>query len=375
MNIVADENIPFVEEFFGSIGNITRIPGRQMSAAQLSNADILLVRSVTKVDEMLLANSKIKFVGTCTIGVDHLDLPYLQSQGIEYSNAPGSNANSVVEYVYAALCSLNVNWQDKTVGIIGCGNVGGLLYKRLKVQGVTCRCYDPFLTKAQNPDLCSLEKVLSCDIISMHTPLTTTGPHPSHHLLGESELRLLKQEAVLLNAGRGAVIDNQALLRVLNERKDLRVILDVWEPEPDISLALLDKVNIGTPHIAGYSFDGKIKGTAMIYEAYCRFAKITPEVTLASVVPAVVDNQRILATGEDWFCLQQLVAETYEILADDERLREVAKQSRTKGVSFSLGFDALRKQYPVRREFFNFTVNNAKASITEKLLALGFSVS
>src|SRR5690606_32555616 len=144
-----------------------------------------------------------------------------------------------VEYVYAALCELDVNWLTSKVGIIGCGNVGGLLYRRLRAQGVECRCYDPFLTAEQNPDLSSLEEVLACDVVSMHTPLTKTGPYPSYHLLSNAELSQLKPRAVLLNCGRGPVIDNQALLELLKTRDDLRVVLDVWEPEPEISRELL----------------------------------------------------------------------------------------------------------------------------------------
>lgn len=374
MNIVADENIPFVEEFFGHLGEITRLPGRQMSAKQLRNAEVLLVRSVTPVNAALLAESQVKFVGTCTIGMDHLDLPYLTEQSIGVSNAPGCNANSVVEYVYAALCHLNVNWQNKTVGIIGCGNVGGLLHKRLTAQGVDCRCYDPFLNAGQNADLCTLEEVLQSDIISLHTPLTTTGPHPSYHLLGSAELSQLKTGAILLNAGRGAVVDNQALLALLNARNDLHIILDVWEPEPNISQALLQKVNIGTPHIAGYSFDGKIKGTAMIYEAYCEYAGITPSVSLASVVPAVADSQRSLIASDDWACVKALIAQTYSIVDDDKRLRALLQTADNKNTDFGAGFDLLRKQYPIRREFFNYQVRNENASLLEKISALGFRV-
>lgn len=373
MKIVADENIPLVEAFFQDFGEIVRLPGRQMTAADVRDADALLVRSVTRVDAGLLAGSSVSFVGTCTIGVDHLDQDYLSSHNIRYSSAPGCNANSVVEYVYAALAQLNVNWQTSKVGIIGCGNVGGLLHSRLRDQGVDCCCYDPLLD-TDYPDLTDLEEVLACDVISMHTPLTTSGPFPSFHLLGESELRQLKPGAVLLNCGRGAVIDNGALLRVLEDRPDLRIVLDVWEPEPDISLPLLDKVALGTPHIAGYSYDGKLKGTEMIYGALCRHLGINPSKSVTDLIPSLADNTLQLTSSDEWAAAKGVIAQVYDILADDKRLRDLAARSRAGTENFALGFDNLRKHYSVRREFHNYRLaeNSSEASGRALLAALGF---
>ncbi len=352
MKIVADENIPLVHAFFDHLGEVITRPGRQLSPDDLHGADALLVRSVTRVNHDLLRESPVAFVGTCTIGVDHLDQEWLAAANISWSSAPGCNANSVVEYVYAALCTLDVNWLDAQVGIIGCGNVGGLLHRRLKAQGVDCRCYDPFLAHEQNPDLASLEVVLDSDIICLHTPLTRTGPHPSYHLLGEVHLRQLKPGAVLLNAGRGSVVDNQALLQVLVDRPDLRVVLDVWEPEPEISPPLLDKVRLGTPHIAGYSYDGKLKGTEMIYQALCRHLERDPVHSLATLVPPLADNQLTCPPGDDWSALKRLILQAYDIGADDLALCELAASGEPLGD----GFDRLRKHYPVRREFHNYQV-------------------
>ncbi|HEV8077605.1 MAG TPA: 4-phosphoerythronate dehydrogenase, partial [Marinobacter sp.] len=377
MKIVADENIPLCEAFFGDIADIVRLPGRQMSAEHVRDADALLVRSVTKVNAGLLADSSVSFVGTCTIGMDHLDTRWLDSVGIAYTNAPGCNANSVVEYVYAALAALDVDWITKRFGIIGCGNVGGLLYRRLKAQGIECYCYDPFLTSEQNPDLATLEQVLSADVVCLHTPLTLDGPHPTRHLLGERDLLQLPSGTVLLNAGRGEVIDNAALNRVLQQRTDLQVVLDVWEPEPEISLELLDRVALGTPHIAGYSFDGKLMGTAMIYQALCQHFTITPRVQLAEVSPKVSDSLLTLPGGSDWHALQQLLPEVYAITDDDARLRALAASVRTEGASLAQGFDALRKHYPLRREFHNYRVRGdfaQKEPQAQRLAAIGFSI-
>ena len=379
MRIVADENIPLVNAFFGHMGEVVCLPGRTMTAADVRDADALIVRSVTKVNPALLAGSKVKFVGTCTIGVDHLDQSYLDANDIEWSSAPGCNANSVVEFVYAALCHLDINWLPVKFGIIGCGNVGGLLYKRLKAQGVDVRCYDPNLNATQNPDLTSLEEVLACDVISMHTPLVTTGPHPSFHLLGRKELQQLKTGAVLINCGRGPVINNQALFDILGERHDLRVVLDVWEPEPDISLELLDKVLLGSPHIAGYSYDGKLNGTEMIYQALCRHLDKNPQSSLGELVPPLANNElRIDESTEQSKAIfniaKALIKQVYDIAADDARLRAVARQALAGQVVFGEGFDGLRKHYPVRREFHNYQVHLENISDADKewLQVLGF---
>lgn len=379
MRIVADENIPLVNAFFGHLGEVVCLPGRSMTAADVRDADALIVRSVTKVNPALLAGSRVKFVGTCTIGVDHLDQPYLDANAIRWSSAPGCNANSVVEFVYAALCHLDINWLPVKFGIIGCGNVGGLLYKRLKAQGVDVRCYDPNLTLNQNPDLTSLDEVLACDVISMHTPLVSTGSHPSFHLLGHNELRLLKTGAVLINCGRGPVINNQALLDVLSERTDLRVVLDVWEPEPDISLELLDKVLLGSPHIAGYSYDGKLNGTEMIYQALCNHLDKSPQSSLGALVPPLANNQlrvdgKIDAHTDIFNIVKVLIKQVYDIAADDARLRALARQALAGEVVFGEGFDGLRKHYPVRREFHNYQVHLDDVSDADKhwLQVLGF---
>lgn len=374
MIIVADENIPLVKEFFGRLGEVRCLPGRQISGADVRDADALIVRSVTRVNKELLSGSRVRFVGTCTIGVDHLDQDFLKAQEIHWSSAPGCNANSVVEYVYSALCHLNINWLELSIGIIGCGNVGGLLYQRLKAQGVNVCCYDPNLTHQQNPDLVDLNTVLACDLVSMHTPLVTSGPHPSFHLLDTKKLQQLKENTTLINCGRGAVIDNQALLQVLKQRPDLRVVLDVWEPEPDISLELLDRVALGSPHIAGYSYDGKLKGTQMIYEALCRHLGETPQASLEQLVPPLENSQLVIEKmGSPWVITRALVKRVYDIAVDDKNLRSLAGTAQQH--SIGKGFDELRKHYPQRREFHNYSVQlpaGASPELKAWLSVLGF---
>lgn len=377
MKILADENIPLVHEFFDSMGEVVTRPGRTMVSADTQAAAALLVRSVTNVNSTLLEGSEVGFVGTCTIGTDHLDQAWLGAHQIEFSSAPGCNANSVVEYVYAALCQLDVNWLNKKFGIIGCGNVGGLLYKRLKMQGVDCYCYDPLRIPEENTDLTSLAEVLACDVISMHTPLTKTGEHPSYHLINLHELQQLKQGAVLLNCGRGPVINNADLLQFLIIRPDVSVVLDVWEPEPDISLDLLDKVSLASPHIAGYSYDGKLKGTEMIYQALCRHLHCEPTLSARELVPPLANNQFTLAHGKStWAQVKALIAQVYAIADDDQRLRALALSARAGKENFAQGFDNLRKNYPTRREFHNYqvTVSAVDEKTAEWLRVLGFQV-
>ena len=206
LKIVADENMPVVDTLFGGLGQVTRLPGRALTAEQVADADVLLVRSVTRVDSNLIENSRVRFVGSATIGTDHIDRGYLAKRGIAFANAPGCNAEAVVDYVLATLCRLQPNWLNASVGIIGGGNVGGRLYRRLRALDVDCLCYDPFLDASEQPDLVSFEEVLGADVLCLHTPLTTTGPYPSYHLLNGGVLAKLAADTLIINAGRGGAI-------------------------------------------------------------------------------------------------------------------------------------------------------------------------
>jgi len=389
LRIVADENIPFVHEFFDALGEVTTFAGRTLSAEHVAEADVLLVRSVTKVNEELLAGSRVKFVGTCTIGTDHLDTEYLQSQDIHYASAPGCNANSVVEYVFSVLATLKPDWNDATFGIIGCGNVGGKLRLRLKALGLSVAVYDPFLSSSANPDLASLDAVLEADVICMHTPFTQAGPYPTLHLLDEERLQSLKPGALLINAGRGPAVDNQALKRVMAQRTDLKVALDVWEPEPNLDTDLLDRVHRVSPHIAGYSFDGKVQGTAMIYRALCNQYAIEPLCSADQLLASDESNQVSLhlagCEGDVVDVANQAILAAYNVSDDDARTRAALGHAscRESDVILAESFDQLRKSYPKRREFPCFSIasmpstltQNEKKSLSELLASLGFTLA
>ncbi|MCV6604264.1 MAG: 4-phosphoerythronate dehydrogenase, partial [Porticoccaceae bacterium] len=332
MKIVADENMPLVRELFSLYGEVVTLPGRNLCARDIQQADVLLVRSVTQVNRQLLEGSQVGFVGSATIGVDHVDTDYLRTNNIAFSAAPGCNANGVVDYVCAALCALNVDWVrlcngQMTVGIIGCGNVGGRLQRRLKKLGATVRCYDPFLDIADNPDLTTLDEVLGCAVVCLHTPHTRSGPFATHHMLSAQQLEQLSQGAILINAGRGAAIDNRALEQLLQHRSDLSVVLDVWENEPDVGLPLLQQVTLATPHIAGYSVQGKCNGTTMVRDAFLRWRGEPP--------PQQEQSRALIPVAAESIC--EAVFQVYDIRQDDQRMR-----SQLPVVESASQFDRLR---------------------------------
>jgi erythronate-4-phosphate dehydrogenase len=333
-----------------------------MKPDHLSGADVLLVRSVTNVNRDLLSQSRVKYVGTCTIGTDHLDKSYLDRAGIAWSAAPGCNAGGVVQYALAAMANYAPDWSKQTIGIVGCGNVGGRLYRTLKALGVRVKVNDPFKSQETIPELTSLEEVLCADIICLHTPLTTDGPHPTFRLLGRNELANVNPNGLLISAGRGEVIDNFALFDHLQTRPSLNVVLDVWQGEPDIYTPLVDLIRCGTPHIAGYSFEGKLNGSLMIFEALSKWLK-EPSTKISSKVNStketILGNRQALEAPT----INEAILKTYPIQADDKLIRD----SVNRGESMSLTFDLLRKGYWQRREFSHFYCPQAQGDIHEFL--------
>ena len=244
MRIVADENIPLLDEFFAGFGEIRRLPGRAIDRAAVADAELLLVRSVTAVDRTLLQGSPVRFVGTCTIGTDHLDLGYFSEAGIAWSSAPGCNARGVVDYVLGSLLvlgeRLGADLTQRTYGVVGAGQVGERLIRVLRALGWRVLVCDPPRQRAEGGDYVSLQQIVEqCDVISLHTPLTRDGEFATRHLLDADLLEQLRPGTWLLNASRGAVVDTGALRAHLQRGADLHVVLDVWEGEPLVDLCLL----------------------------------------------------------------------------------------------------------------------------------------
>ena len=353
MLIVADENIPLLDAFFAGFGEIRRVPGRSIDRATVEQADVLLVRSVTNVNRALLEGSKVRFVGTCTIGTDHLDLDYFNEAGISWSSAPGCNARGVVDYVLGSLMTLaeieGVDLPQRTYGVIGAGEVGGRLIKVLKGLGWNVKVCDPPRPAAEGGDYVSLEQIIEqCDVISLHTPLTRTGEGATWHLFDEQRLQQLQPGTWLINAARGPVVDNAVLRKVLLAREDLQAVLDVWEAEPEVDVALAELCVLATPHIAGYSLDGKQRGTAQIYQAYCEFIVQPPSIQLSDLLPAPwLSEVTLHADSDPAWALAMLCRGVYDPRRDDADFRRslVGNVGEQRAA-----FDVLRKQYPVRRE-------------------------
>lgn len=371
MKILVDENMPYARELFSRLGEVSAVPGRPIPMEALTDADALMVRSVTKVNEALLGDKAIKFVGTATAGTDHVDHAWLQQAGIGFSAAPGCNAIAVVEYVISALLMLaerdGFALTDRTVGIVGVGNVGGRLQKRLEALGIkTLLCDPPRADNGDAGDFKSLnELVEQADVLTFHTPLYKEGPYKSLHLADEALIRRLKPGTILINACRGPVVDNAALLACLEDGQDLSVVLDVWEPEPDLNLALLEKVDLGTSHIAGYTLEGKARGTTQVFEAYSQFIGQPQEVALSSLLPAPEFGHISLHGPLDQPTLKRLVHLVYDVRRDDAPLRKVA------GIPGE--FDKLRKNYLERREWSSLTVECDDADAAALLQQIGFN--
>ncbi len=377
MKIIADENIPCVEQAFASLGDVIVVNGRDMQPGQVRDADILLVRSVTRVDEKLLAGSSVRFVGSATIGFDHVDRDYLSRRGTGFATAPGSNATAAAEYLVSALMVLSeqrgFDPAGKTVGIIGHGNVGSRVRHKFEALGMRCLVNDPPLqSQGGNEDFAGLDTVLQADIVTLHVPYTRDGPWPTHHLVDAAFLSRLRPDVILVNTSRGAVADNRALHGWLGTHSSASVVLDVWENEPAINIDLMNRVALATPHIAGYSLDGKMRGTDMIYRAVCDFLGLAPVWQAADMLPAapeiVLDKTGVL----DWMsAVRTAVLACYDIRTDDIKLRQMAALAKDERPAF---FDRLRKEYPVRREFpeVGIVCNAEAAALRQVLGGLGF---
>jgi len=373
MKIYADENMPYVKDFFAELGEVRLVNGRTLTADQIVDADVLLVRSVTKVNEQLLAKSpKLKFVGTATIGTDHIDQSYLQQRGIGFSSAPGCNAQSVVEYVLSSIFVLSEKYQwdlqQKTVGVVGVGNIGRLLVSALQALSIKVLCCDPQRAAAE-PDFPHIpfeELLPQVDIVSFHVPLVKTGPDVTVDLLNSQTIKLLKPDCAVINACRGEVTNNADLLAEAQSGKKRPLVLDVWANEPEPDLRLIPYTDIASAHIAGHSVEGKARGTEMLYQAFCQQLGLSPAKTLAQVLPAPQVSELKINSYFGLLDVQNLSRLLYDVRRDDALFRFYMMQDKK-----TQGFDWLRKSYPPRREYSSVRLTGQE--VPEFLTTLGFS--
>lgn len=378
--IVADRNIPCAQEAFRRLGDVVLVETGAMVPRVVHAADAVIVRSETPVGAALLDGSSVRFVGTATIGTDHIDTHYLEQKGIAFASAPGSNANSVAEYVTAALLELagrrGIGLTGLTLGVVGVGHVGSRVVNAAGALGMSILQCDPPLARTTGERrFRPLDELMAADILSLHVPLTAEGADPTYHLFDIGRLRRMKPGSVLINTSRGAVVDSAALKEVLAAGTLSAAILDVWEHEPSIDTGLLRRTLLATPHIAGYSLDGKVNAVRMICEALYKFAGVDPHAVPAfHLPPPAIDRVMLPASSQDGeSSLRTIVADCYDILRDDRRLRGVEAIPDAQRGNY---FRQLRKEYPVRREFPATTVllPPEKLSLAETLRQLGFQI-
>jgi erythronate-4-phosphate dehydrogenase len=371
MKIIIDANISSLD-VFANLGQVITYLGHEITSEVVAEADVLLVRSQTSVNEQLLASSKVQFVGTATAGTNHIDLVYLKQRNIAFASAPGANAHAVVDYVIAAIMHLSKqteqDWMDKTYGIVGMGYVGAELYARLSSLGLSVMVNDPPLENSSGSSayqFSDLDTILAeCDVVSVHSSLTHphNSKHPSYHLLARDNLSLLKENAWLINAARGEIIEPRSLLAVLSHKPDVQVVLDVFANEPYLEPELVNKLALATPHIAGYTSDAKVQASQMLYKSLCAYLQLTPPTKSKLDTPDTIDGNTDLA---------QLVKCAYDIAQDDKQLRAIVNLTPSEQAA---AFYSLRSNYRLRKSFYNYQISGVDKSTAHILASFGFQI-
>lgn len=372
MKIVVDDKIPYIKGVLEKYAELHYLNGAKINNAVLQDADALITRTRTKCNAENLSGTKLKLITSATIGFDHIDTEWCDSNGIEWTNAPGCNSGSVMQYVAAVLTLLvrNKGWtlKGKSIAVVGVGNVGSKVSALANLLGMQVYEVDPPRDRNE-PDktFYNLHDVIDkVDVVTFHTPLIKDGIDKTYHLCNADLLLKMKPNAVVINSSRGEVIDGMALKKALSNNIIGDAVLDVWEQEPNIDTELLEKVWIATPHIAGYSQDGKAKGTEMSVQKISRYFNLGMDNWEVSGLPEpeqseiVIDCQNL--SEEE--VIVNAILHTYPLMRDDEHLKEAPEK-----------FEFLRGSYPIRREFkaFNVRLINGNAVLQNTLSALGFT--
>lgn len=372
--IVIDDAVPFAEALFSHLGNIVTVPGRSITAETVKHADALIVRSRTKVNSALLASSQVRFVGSTVVGLDHIDQTYLADQNIAFYSAQGCNANSVAEYILSAMLNLaeafSFNLKEKSLAIIGVGHVGERVYQKAQSLGMTVLLNDPPKLekhphlKHEHPYF-DLDTCLKADFITVHTPLTKTGAHPSFDLISAQKLKHIRPDQIIINAARGGVINEAAWINT----QTLANIIDCWENEPNINMALYAKAWLATPHIAGHSFDAKMAGSSMVYHQLCQFWHCTPQAHWKEALPPPPTPISLNNTTTIQHALCDAVNQTHDVFIDDRAIRDKDPANIHKK------YEYYRRNFPIYREWAFHTVKNTEnRDLTNTLKSLNFAV-
>ncbi len=373
IKIIADENIPFLKGVLEPFSDISYMPGRQITNQEVKDADALLIRTRTLCNEELLGNSRVRFIGTATIGYDHIDKDYCDKAGIKWVSAPGCNSYSVQQYIAAALLRIasenGFSLKDKTIGIVGVGNVGKKVEKLAGIMGMRIILNDPpRARKEKNIRFSGLETLLNeSDIVTLHVPLYLSGRDKTFHLIDSDALRMMKEGSWLINTSRGEVADTEALKHAITNERIGGTVLDVWENEPELDIPLMHMAFLATPHIAGYSTDGKANGTVTIVRELSSFFGFplndwSPEQIPPPRFPEISIDCNGKGSEE---IIRRSVFHTYNIIEDDVKLR----------FDPSL-FEKIRGNYPLRREFpaYSVSLRGCSMGIANQLKDLGFKV-
>ena len=374
MRIVADENIPFLKGVLEPYADVVYLPGKEISPGIVRNANALIIRTRTICNKELLDGSSVKFIASATIGFDHIDDKYCKKQGISWTNAPGCNSSSVQQYIAAVLVHVfrkhKLSAADLTLGVIGVGNVGSKVANLGNILGMRVLLNDPPRERREGSVIFTelYDLIHQADIVTFHVPLSFSGPDKTYHMVNNRFLNCLKHDCLIINTSRGSVVDEPALIQTLKQGRIKGVILDVWDNEPDINRELLQMVDIGTPHIAGYSQDGKANGTSMSVRSLAQYFKLPlenwyPEKIPSPAQPEIHLDGNVETPETIW---HKLIHHTYPIERDDLALRNKLQD-----------FEDLRGNYPVRREFHAYSVipNKVPSSLIEKIKQLGFQIN
>ena len=337
--IVIDDKIPYIKETISKLTNrAVYIPGNMIGNDDIRDADALIIRTRTHCDAQLLKGSNVKFVATATIGYDHIDTNFMEQAGIKWINCPGCNASSVAQYIDAVLTLIktekHIDIQKQTIGIVGCGHVGRKVVEVARRKGMNILICDPPRSDAEGEKgFVSMEHIAKeADIITFHVPLTKEGRYPTYHLANETLFDSLSKRPIIINSSRGAVVDNEALLYAINYNKVKDAVIDTWENEPNINKELLKRVWIGTPHIAGYSADGKTNADNMVISALCEFFSLPMQ---PAICPPEIPNADLCPKNED-----ERTLFFYNPIPESNKLKLEPEK-----------FEWFRNNYPLRREY------------------------